>query len=158
MQYSTGTTNTVMACTSIPPNVGMAIGTMISDPLPVDVKMGNKAISVVAVVMIAGLILSLPACSTASFIPATSADVAGIKDAVLHAGKLRIRPAIMTTATTLIALLPIFTSTGKGSDIMVPMAIPTFGGMLVQAITVFVVPVLYCMWQERVIRKQAKAE
>ena len=85
-------------------------------------------------------------------------DVAQVKDAVLHAGKLRIRPAIMTTATTLIALLPIFTSTGKGSDIMVPMAIPTFGGMLVQAITVFVVPVLYCMWQERVIQKQAKAE
>ncbi len=85
-------------------------------------------------------------------------DVAEIKDAVLHAGKLRIRPAIMTTATTLIALLPIFTSTGKGSDIMVPMAIPTFGGMLVQAITVFVVPVLYCMWQERLFKKQAKAE
>ena len=55
----------------------------------------------------------------------------------------------MTTATTIIALLPIFTSTGKGSDIMVPMAIPTFGGMLVQVITVFVVPVLYCMWKER---------
>lgn len=85
-------------------------------------------------------------------------DVAEIKEAVLHAGKLRIRPAIMTTATTLIALLPIFTSTGKGSDIMVPMAIPTFGGMLVQAITVFVVPVLYCMWQERLFKKQAKAE
>lgn len=86
-------------------------------------------------------------------------DVAAVKEAVLHAGKLRIRPAIMTTATTLIALLPIFTSTGKGSDIMVPMAIPTFGGMLVQAITVFVVPVLYCMWQEgrvkRLMRKEA---
>ena len=76
-------------------------------------------------------------------------DVKGIREAVLYAGKLRIRPAIMTTATTIIALLPIFTSTGKGSDIMVPMAIPTFGGMLVQVITVFVVPVLYCMWRER---------
>ena len=84
-------------------------------------------------------------------------DVTEVKEAVLHAGKLRIRPAIMTTATTLIALLPIFTSTGKGSDIMVPMAIPTFGGMLVQAITVFVVPVLYCMWQERSIKKQLKS-
>ncbi|MEQ8551763.1 MAG: efflux RND transporter permease subunit [Cyclobacteriaceae bacterium] len=81
-------------------------------------------------------------------------DVKGVRAAVLHAGKLRIRPAIMTTATTIIALLPIFTSTGKGSDIMVPMAIPTFGGMLVQVITVFVVPVLYCMWQERLIKKQ----
>ena len=80
-------------------------------------------------------------------------DIEGVKLAVLHAGKLRIRPAIMTTATTIIALLPIFTSTGKGSDIMVPMAIPTFGGMLVQVITVFVVPVLYCMWQEGLVKK-----
>ncbi len=80
-------------------------------------------------------------------------DVKSVRAAVLQAGKLRIRPAIMTTATTIIALLPIFTSTGKGSDIMVPMAIPTFGGMLVQVITVFVVPVLYCMWQERIVKK-----
>jgi len=75
-----------------------------------------------------------------------------VRKAVLEAGKMRIRPAMMTTATTIIALLPIFTSTGKGSDIMVPMAIPTFGGMLVQVITVFVVPVLYAMWQERKLK------
>jgi Cu(I)/Ag(I) efflux system membrane protein CusA/SilA len=65
------------------------------------------------------------------------------------AGSKRVRPAVMTTATTLIALMPILTSTGKGSDIMIPMAIPTFGGMLFQTITMFVVPVLYSMWQER---------
>ena len=79
-----------------------------------------------------------------------------VRETVLLAGKLRIRPAMMTTATTLIALLPIFTSTGKGSDIMVPMAIPTFGGMLVQVITVFVVPVLYCMWQENKLKSSNK--
>ena len=81
-------------------------------------------------------------------------NIKKIREAVLHAGMLRIRPAMMTTATTMIALLPIFTSTGKGSDIMVPMAIPTFGGMLVQVITVFIVPVLYCMWKEFQIKKQ----
>ena len=81
-------------------------------------------------------------------------NIEKIRKAVLHAGLLRIRPAMMTTATTIIALLPIFTSTGKGSDIMVPMAIPTFGGMLFQVITVFIVPVLYCMWQEFQIKKK----
>jgi Cu(I)/Ag(I) efflux system membrane protein CusA/SilA len=50
----------------------------------------------------------------------------------------------MTSATTILALLAIFTSTGRGSDIMVPMAIPSFGGMLVALLTVFTVPVLYC--------------
>ena len=58
----------------------------------------------------------------------------------------------MTTATTLLALLPVLTSTGRGSDIMAPMAIPSFGGMAIEVITMLVVPVLYCWRQERKIR------
>lgn len=81
-----------------------------------------------------------------------------IREAVVFAGKRRVRPAAMTTAVTLIALLPILTSTGKGSDIMVPMAIPTFGGMLIQSMTMFVVPVLQSMWRESVIRRHGKVK
>ncbi|MEZ5011644.1 MAG: efflux RND transporter permease subunit [Bacteroidales bacterium] len=55
--------------------------------------------------------------------------VAGVREMVLEAGSKRVA-AIMTTATTIIAD-PVITSTGKGSDIMVPMAIPLFGGMTV---------------------------
>jgi Cu(I)/Ag(I) efflux system membrane protein CusA/SilA len=58
----------------------------------------------------------------------------------------------MTSATTILALLPVLTSTGRGSDIMVPMAIPTFGGMVVASVTWFVVPILYCWmleWRHR---------
>jgi Cu(I)/Ag(I) efflux system membrane protein CusA/SilA len=77
--------------------------------------------------------------------PQTKAE---IREAVVHAGLRRVRPAAMTTATTLIALLPVLTSTGKGADIMAPMAIPTFGGMLIQSMTMFVVPVLQCWWRE----------
>jgi Cu(I)/Ag(I) efflux system membrane protein CusA/SilA len=75
-----------------------------------------------------------------------------IREAVVKAGKKRVRPAAMTTATTLIALLPVLSSTGKGSDIMVPMSIPTFGGMLIQTMTMFVVPVLQCWWREHALR------
>ena len=81
-----------------------------------------------------------------------------IRQAVLHAGKQRVRPAMMTSAVAIIALLPILSSTGKGSDIMVPMAIPEFGGMLLQVMTMFVVPVLYSMWQERKFRKRKRIE
>ena len=77
-----------------------------------------------------------------------------IREAVVFAGLKRVRPAAMTTATTLIALLPVLTSTGKGSDIMIPMAIPTFGGMLIQSMTMFIVPVLQCWWREHVAEKQ----
>lgn len=79
-----------------------------------------------------------------------------IREAVVAAGLKRVRPAAMTTATTLIALLPVLTSTGKGADIMVPMAIPTFGGMLIQSMTMFVVPVLQCWWRENALKKERK--
>ncbi|MDZ7659570.1 efflux RND transporter permease subunit [Fodinibius sp.] len=71
-----------------------------------------------------------------------------IKSAVEEAAGRRIRPTMMTTATTILALIPVLTSTGRGADIMVPMAIPSVGGMFLQIITLFVVPVLYAMWQE----------
>ena len=78
-----------------------------------------------------------------------------IVEAVVEAGKKRVRPAAMTTATTLIALLPVLSSTGKGADVMVPMSIPTFGGMLIQTMTMFVVPVLQCWWRESKIKTKA---
>ncbi|MEQ9415496.1 MAG: efflux RND transporter permease subunit, partial [Cyclobacteriaceae bacterium] len=65
--------------------------------------------------------------------------------------------AMMTAATAIIALIPELTSTGKGSDIMGPMAIPTFGGMAIQLMTIFVVPVLQAMWRESVVKKESKS-
>ena len=83
-------------------------------------------------------------------------NIAEVRQAVLHAGNKRIRPAMMTVAVALIALIPVMTSTGKGSDIMVPMAIPTLGGMVFQGIAIFIVPVLYSMWQENKIKRSIK--
>ncbi|MEZ4940660.1 MAG: efflux RND transporter permease subunit [Saprospiraceae bacterium] len=80
-----------------------------------------------------------------------------VREAVLIAGKKRVRPAMMTAAVAIIALLPVLTSTGKGADIMVPMAIPTFGGMTIQLMTMFVVPVLQAYWRETVVKKQASS-
>jgi Cu(I)/Ag(I) efflux system membrane protein CusA/SilA len=74
--------------------------------------------------------------------------VQDIREAVVAAGKRRIRPCLMTSATTILALIPILMSTGRGADIMVPMAIPSFGGMVIVLITVFVVPTLYSLWEE----------
>ena len=79
--------------------------------------------------------------------------ISAVRESVIDAGNKRVRPAMMTTATTIIALIPVLTSTGKGSDIMVPMAIPSFGGMIIQLMTMFVVPVLYSMWREKQLRR-----
>ncbi|MBI0398132.1 efflux RND transporter permease subunit [Cyclobacterium marinum] len=80
-------------------------------------------------------------------------NLKGIRAATVEAGQRRIKPAVMTSATTIIALLPILTSTGRGADIMIPMAIPAFGGMFFAAVTYFIVPVLYCMREERKLNK-----
>lgn len=82
-------------------------------------------------------------------------DLHGIREAVVEAGEKRIRACLMTTATTLLALLPILTSTGRGSDIMIPMAIPSFGGMFIALITLFVVPVLFSMKKEFELKRNS---
>jgi Cu(I)/Ag(I) efflux system membrane protein CusA/SilA len=87
-----------------------------------------------------------------SFKKHTPESIKEVRKAVLEAGMKRVRPCLMTTATTLLALLPVLTSSGRGSDIMIPMAIPSFGGMVVALITLLVVPVLYSWWAERKLK------
>jgi Cu(I)/Ag(I) efflux system membrane protein CusA/SilA len=84
-------------------------------------------------------------------------SLSAIRTSVIEAGSMRVKPAIMTTATTLIALIPVLASTGKGSEIMVPMAIPLFGGMVIQVLTMFIVPVLYAARAERNINGLSKS-
>ncbi len=67
-----------------------------------------------------------------------------IEERVIYAGLRRIRPCLMTTFTTLAALIPVLLSTGRGSDVMTPMALPVFGGMFVALVTILVVPTCYC--------------
>lgn len=88
-----------------------------------------------------------------SFIKEDPKTIEHVREAVIIAGNRRIRPCLMTTATTILALLPILSSTGRGSDIMLPMAVPAFGGMTIELITLFVIPVLYAMWQEQKLKR-----
>jgi len=81
-----------------------------------------------------------------------------LKQAVIEGGLKRIRPAVMTSVTTIIALLPVLSSTGKGADIMVPMAIPAFGGMLMASLTYFLLPVLFYVVFQKQIPSTSKAE
>jgi copper/silver efflux system protein len=71
-----------------------------------------------------------------------------LRAATVTAGLRRVRPCLMTSATTILALLPVLTSTGRGADIMIPMAIPSVGGMSLVLLTMFTVPVLYCLAEE----------
>ncbi len=80
-----------------------------------------------------------------------------IRRMTIEAATRRVRPAMMTSATTILALLPVLTSTGRGADVMVPMAIPSFGGMLFELMTIFQAPILYCMMKEWALKRGGKA-
>jgi copper/silver efflux system protein len=71
-----------------------------------------------------------------------------VREATVAAGLRRIRPCLMTTVTTIVALYPILSSTGRGSDVAQPMALPAVGGMLAGLISLFIVPLVYCWIQE----------
>lgn len=80
-----------------------------------------------------------------------------IKDTVIQGGLLRVRPAMMTTVTTIIALIPVMLSTGTGSEIMRPMASPTVGGLVTATLSnLILVPVLYCWLKERQLNRLQK--
>ena len=81
-------------------------------------------------------------------------SVQEVRDLVVEAGMKRIRPCLMTTATTVIGLMPVFLVDGRGSDVMQPMAIPSVGGMAVGLITLFITPCVYCWVEECKARRR----
>ncbi len=80
-------------------------------------------------------------------------DPTALRELVVEATLTRIRPLLMTTATTVFGLLPLFLTSGRGSDVMQPMAIPSVGGMAVQLITFLTAPCLYCLVMEWRLRR-----
>ena len=83
-------------------------------------------------------------------------SISEIRTIVIESSLLRIRPLLMTTATTVFGLLPIFLFYGRGSDVMQPMAIPSIGGMAVQVITFLIAPCIYCLIMELKFKHQLK--
>jgi Cu(I)/Ag(I) efflux system membrane protein CusA/SilA len=83
------------------------------------------------------------------FAATTPTSIDALREAVVRAGLRRIRPCLMTTATTIVSLLPVLWSSGRGSDVMQPMALPLLGGLVASLVTLFTVPALFCWMEER---------
>ncbi len=81
-------------------------------------------------------------------------SVEEIRERAIEAGARRVRPCLMTTATTALALLPVISGTGRGADVMVPMALPSIGGRAALVLTLVTVPVLYAWVEEARLRRR----
>ncbi|HEV7241553.1 MAG TPA: efflux RND transporter permease subunit [Thermoanaerobaculia bacterium] len=81
-----------------------------------------------------------------------------IFDATVEGALLRVRPKIMTVATTVIGLLPLLWATGTGSDVMKPIAVPLIGGMVTSTIHVLLVtPIIFLIVKQRELRRKPLA-
>lgn len=80
-----------------------------------------------------------------------------ILNAVVTAGKSRLRPVLMTTATTILGMIPMAVSSGQGAEMWSPMAIAVIGGLIVSTIlTLIYVPAMYCIFGGVGVRRQRR--
>ena len=76
------------------------------------------------------------------------------KDAIVEAGRTRLRPIIMTALTTILGLSTLAMGMGMGADMIQPMAVVTIGGLLYGTLlTLFVVPCIYDMLNRKNYRR-----
>jgi len=72
-----------------------------------------------------------------------------VEQAVITAGKARLRPILMTALTTILGLLPMALAIGRGSELRAPMAISVMGGLLVSTfLTIFIIPAIYLLFED----------
>ncbi len=124
-------------------------------PINLSVAVWIGFIALVGVATDDGVVLSTYLRQRFDAAPPTT--IAEVRARTLEAGERRVRACLMTTATTILALLPVISSQGRGSDIMGPMALPSVGGMAIELMTLFVVPVLFCALEELKVRLADRA-
>ena len=109
---------------------------------------GLNTMSLIGVVILVGIVVN-DAIVKVDFINQARARGRSLRDAILKAGEVRLRPIVMTTVTTVLGLLPMALGIGRGADLRAPMAISVIGGLIVAtALTLIVVPVVYSIVEE----------
>jgi HAE1 family hydrophobic/amphiphilic exporter-1 len=82
-----------------------------------------------------------------------------LQRAVIAAGRIRLRPILMTMLTTVLGLLPMTFMSGSGSELRQPMALTVIGGLLVSTLfTLVLIPVVYATFESRRERRRLRKE
>jgi HAE1 family hydrophobic/amphiphilic exporter-1 len=104
---------------------------------------GLNTMSLIGVVILVGIVVN-DAIVKVDFINRSRSAGHGLRDAILEAGRVRLRPIVMTTVTTILGLTPMALGIGRGADLRAPLAIAVIGGLAVATLlTLVVVPVVY---------------
>jgi HAE1 family hydrophobic/amphiphilic exporter-1 len=109
---------------------------------------GLNAMSLIGMVILVGIVVN-DAIVKVDFINQSRQRGRSLREAILEAGRVRLRPIIMTTVTTVLGLTPMALGFGRGADLRAPLAIAVIGGLLsATALTLIVVPVAYDLLDE----------
>ena len=104
---------------------------------------GLNTMSLIGVVILVGIVVN-DSIIKVDFINQARAAGRELRSAILEAGRVRLRPIVMTTVTTVLGLTPMALGIGTGSDLRAPLAIAVIGGLIVATgLTLIVVPVVY---------------
>ncbi|HPU36300.1 MAG TPA: efflux RND transporter permease subunit, partial [Bacillota bacterium] len=77
-----------------------------------------------------------------------------LPEAIINAGRNRLRPILMTTAAMFFGMLPLAISSGVGAELWNPLGITTMAGLAVSTlVTLVLIPTVYCLFEERKIHK-----
>ncbi|MDE0357074.1 MAG: efflux RND transporter permease subunit, partial [Gammaproteobacteria bacterium] len=113
--------------------------------------------SLIGVVILVGIVVN-DAIVKVEFINQARARGAALREAILEAGRVRLRPIVMTTVTTVCGLTPLALGIGRGADLRAPLAIAVIGGLVVAtALTLIVVPVVYSVVESGHARLRGRA-
>ncbi|MCH7563524.1 MAG: efflux RND transporter permease subunit [Gemmatimonadetes bacterium] len=106
---------------------------------------GINTMSLIGIVILVGIVVN-DSIVKVDFINQSRARGMGCREAILEAGRVRLRPIIMTTVTTVLGLSPMALGIGRGADLRAPLAIAVIGGLIVATmLTLIVVPVVYSL-------------
>ncbi len=109
---------------------------------------GLNTMSLIGMVILVGIVVN-DAIVKVDFINQMRAQGLELREAILQAGRVRLRPIVMTTVTTVLGLTPMALGLGRGSDLRAPLAIAVIGGLIsATVLTLIVVPVAYDLIDE----------
>ena len=104
---------------------------------------GLNTMSLIGIVILVGIVVN-DAIVKVDFIRQGQERGEALRHAILEAGRVRLRPIVMTTATTVLGLIPMALGIGRGADLRAPLAVTVIGGLVfATALTLIVVPVVY---------------
>jgi len=117
-----------------------------------------NVVAMIGVIMLAGIVVN-NAIVLVDLINQLRAAGTAKTEAIMEAGRARLRPILMTTLTTALGLLPMAIGFGEGAEVRTPMAITVIGGLLVSTLlTLLVIPVVYSLLDRKKYPAGAMAE